>query len=142
MQTFRRELDLYETPMFKDLMPKTLLVADNSDGAERLGSYAFPPCIVITKGQSLNEFAVSTVSDFITVFQTLMHVARAMNYMHEMGYVHRDIKPGNILRRPGEHDWTLIDFGCSVRIGARLLTYSYCIVLNPENYIFFFSCMG
>jgi serine/threonine protein kinase len=118
VQSFRREADLYASSIFKKLMPATLAVVDNADGSERLGRYVFPPCIVIKKGQSLNEFASSNVADFITIFQTLLHVVRAVKVMHEMGFAHRDIKPGNILRRPGEHDWTLIDFGCAVRIGA------------------------
>lgn len=121
VQSFRREAELYESSIFKKLMPATLAVVDNADGAEHLGRYVFPPCIVIKKGQSLNEFASSNVADFITIFQTLMHVVRAVKVMHDMGYAHRDIKPGNILRRPGEHDWTLIDFGCAARIGAEPL---------------------
>jgi serine/threonine protein kinase len=123
VQSFRREAELYESSTFKKLMPATLAVVDNADGAEHLGRYVFPPCIVIKKGQSLNEFASSNVADFITIFQALMHVVRAVKVMHDMGYAHRDIKPGNILRRPGKHDWTLIDFGCAVRIGT---THCHC----------------
>ena len=36
------------------------------------------------------------------------------------GWVHRDLKPGNILRMPALHSWTLIDFGCSAAAGATL----------------------
>ena len=46
---------------------------------------------------------------------------RALRRLHDFGYAHRDIKPGNILRRPKQHDWTLIDFGCSAPIGMFLL---------------------
>ena len=45
---------------------------------------------------------------------------RALCKLHGFGYAHRDIKPGNILRRPKQHDWTLIDFGCTARIGVPL----------------------
>jgi serine/threonine protein kinase len=50
--------------------------------------------------------------------QALIHTAQALKELHAMGYAHRDLKPGNILRRPKHHDWTLIDFGCAARIGA------------------------
>ena len=133
MQSFRREAELYESSIFKKLMPATLAVVDNADGAEHLGRYVFPPCIVIKKGQSLNEFASSNVADFITIFQTLMHVVRAVKVMHDMGYAHRDIKPGNILRRPGEHDWTLIDFGCAARIGAPPLAMQIVLYVTLCN---------
>jgi hypothetical protein len=29
------------------------------------------------------------------------------------------VQPGNVLRMPALHSWTLIDFGCSSRTGAR-----------------------
>ena len=50
--------------------------------------------------------------------QVLLHAVRALRRLHAFGYAHRDIKPGNILRRPKQHDWTLIDFGCTARTGA------------------------
>jgi serine/threonine protein kinase len=36
-----------------------------------------------------------------------------------VGYVHRDIKPGNIMWLPRQNRWTLIDFGCAARIGEE-----------------------
>jgi serine/threonine protein kinase len=49
--------------------------------------------------------------------QALLVVASKLAVMHAGGWVHRDLKPGNILRMPAMHSWTLIDFGCSARTG-------------------------
>jgi serine/threonine protein kinase len=38
--------------------------------------------------------------------------------MHEAGFVHRDLKPGNVMWLPRENRWTVIDFGCTARIGV------------------------
>lgn len=69
VQAFKREAALYANPAFKDLMPATLAIEDNAGGGERLHSYAFPPCIIIEKGQSLNEWAHANRCDFVTIFQ-------------------------------------------------------------------------
>jgi serine/threonine protein kinase len=48
----------------------------------------------------------------------LCHLATRLKMLHEQGWVHRDLKPGNVLRLPKQHSWTLIDFGCVAQIGA------------------------
>ena len=46
-----------------------------------------------------------------------MHVATRLRDMHAAGYVHRDVKPGNIMLLPRKNSWTVIDFGCTARTG-------------------------
>lgn len=49
-----------------------------------------------------------------------MHIAQKLEQMHASGWVHRDLKPDNILRLPHTHSWTLMDFGSAARTGAVL----------------------
>lgn len=68
-------------------------------------------------------------------FQALSHSVRALQKLHKAGYAHRDLKPGNVLRRPRLHDWTLIDFGCAARIGALPWTHVlYCTHVHVTDH--------
>ncbi|NJM90948.1 MAG: hypothetical protein HC863_01330 [Myxococcales bacterium] len=66
------------------------------------------------------EDAEESEVDMVTIVQTLMHTARRIQKMHDLGWVHRDVKPSNVLRVPRLHTWTLIDFGSAARVGALL----------------------
>eukprot|EP00892_Ulva_mutabilis_P005772 jgi/Ulvmu1/3567/UM167_0001.1 len=117
---FERERELYTESQLKAMMPATLAVLDNANGdIQTPYGYVFPPFVIIECGQSLDEWARDNANkDFITIFQALSHAVRALRKLHDFGYAHRDVKPGNILRRPKQHDWTLIDFGCTALIGS------------------------
>lgn len=49
--------------------------------------------------------------------QILGHVSERIAELHEAGYVHRDLKPGNIMWQPRSYSWVLIDFGISSPLG-------------------------
>ena len=80
--------------------------------------WRFPPFIVVERGESLDEWRARIQPDFPTIVQVLSHVTERVKTMHDLGLIHRDLKPGNVLRRPHKHSWTLIDFGCAAQIGA------------------------
>ena len=50
------------------------------------------------------------------VLQVLGHVSQRIADLHQASYVHRDLKPGNIMWQPRTYTWVLIDFGLVSRI--------------------------
>lgn len=60
--------------------------------------------------------------------QILSSVCQRLKDLHAAGYVHRDLKPSNVMWLPRQNRWTLIDFGCIARIGAKAplnFTFTY-----------------
>ena len=64
--------------------------------------------------------------------QVISHIADRLKDLHASGYVHRDIKPGNIMWLPRKKRWTLIDFGCAARTGEQAPTGFSLFYVAPE----------
>eukprot|EP00892_Ulva_mutabilis_P000884 jgi/Ulvmu1/10797/UM069_0032.1 len=117
---FARELALYSNPTLRAMMPAVSAVQDNSDGrVQDSTGFAFPPFIVVERGESLDEWVHRVAPDFVTSMFVLCHVTKRLQLLHSAGLCHRDLKPANILWRPTANAWTLIDFGCAESIGAE-----------------------
>lgn len=51
------------------------------------------------------------------LMQVLAIVAAHVAEVHRAGYVHRNVKPANVLWLPREARWALVDYGCAAHIG-------------------------
>jgi len=67
-------------------------------------------------GRNLEELVSSTsLPQLVAIFGK---VAEGLQSLHQLGWVHADIKPNNILVCPETQDVRIIDFGQSCRIGT------------------------
>ena len=65
--------------------------------------------------------AIPRVKSLDTIWPWMIQVLRALDYIHSQGWLHRDMKPGNILvdmKSDSERSTRLIDLGVASRIGA------------------------
>lgn len=54
--------------------------------------------------------------------QVLVHIGLRIASLHDAGFAHRDLKPGNLMWQQRTFNWVLIDFGLAAKLGeeARL----------------------
>jgi serine/threonine protein kinase len=52
------------------------------------------------------------------IYDPLRNIAQRMAEYHAARYVHRDLKPGNVMWLPRTNRWTVIEFGCAARRGC------------------------
>lgn len=112
-----RQSDVYKTMFATEvelglrMHHKNIVHVLNADLNEPSGAYLVMEYI---NGVSLdNHERDDTLLPIHTVLSVVEQVANALRYAAELGIVHRDVKPGNIIMRP-DGVAKLADFGCAV----------------------------
>jgi serine/threonine protein kinase len=66
------------------------------------------------EGQTLEqELATAGVFAEIEIWQLLQQLLPVLQFVHDHQVIHRDIKPANIIRRRGDRQLVLVDFGAA-----------------------------
>ena len=81
-------------------------------------------------GPNLNKWAKKISPEMKVNFaiEMVRHVLPSLKKIHDLGYSHGDIKPGNICARKshdGSFQFTLIDLGMSARLAQLGCTYNF-----------------
>ncbi|HEY9895040.1 MAG TPA: CHASE2 domain-containing protein [Candidatus Sericytochromatia bacterium] len=73
------------------------------------------------EGQPLSdELAAEKRIEEATVIALLLDVLEVMTFVHQNNVIHRDIKPGNLIRRQRDGRFVLIDFGAVKEIQTQI----------------------
>ena len=56
------------------------------------------------------------------VMQMLLEILSILEFVHQEGVIHRDIKPDNIIRRAADYKLVLVDFGAVKQLRSPLVT--------------------
>jgi serine/threonine protein kinase, bacterial len=95
------------------------------------------------EGHTLSEELVSEETwNESQIIQLLYEVLTVLEFVHQQGVIHRDIKPDNIIRRRGNHKLVLVDFGAVKQLRASgsypsqtVLGHSATVAIGTPGYM-------
>jgi Protein tyrosine and serine/threonine kinase len=120
---FEHERAMYmDRDLHAALPPVTEMRSNEHRAIVGARGFVFPPFIVTDHGESLDTW-IRKRSDpgFAATVRVLRDIAGQLKGLHAQNLVHRNLNPESILWRPKHHTWSLADFGCADRAGARRL---------------------
>ena len=102
------------------------------DGHTLPNGMPMPSYIVMKKGIGMHEWIRTRQPPPLMGIWMLGELCNQVAIMHARGFVHRDIKPPNVLWLQEANSWRLIDFGSTVRAG-EVVTPEYTLRFAPPE---------
>jgi hypothetical protein len=117
---FLLEIGFCENSAFRQCLPELAYATDNEDGrvVSRSG-YRFPPFLVLDRGVTLVDW-LHVKRNPSAVLGMAIDVLELLEHLHSSGFVHRDLKPDNLIFILHTQQWRLLDFGITATAGANL----------------------
>lgn len=108
---WHKNMFLTEVELGQKLLHKNIVHVFNADMNEKSGAYLV---MEFVNGVSLDRHEYSdNLLPIKTVLSVIEQIANALSYAADIGIVHRDVKPANIILMPNGTA-KLTDFGCAV----------------------------
>ena len=116
---FESETALYSHPELRRTLPTAVRANANEGGALRSrGGLPFPPYLVLARGMTLLTWNAEE-RGFGAVMSMFESLVELLAVLHAAGFVHRDLKPDNVLLLLDSQRWRLLDFGIMAAAGAH-----------------------
>ena len=123
---FRREAEAVSSLVHSHIMPIYEV------GSDEAGTPFFSMKLAV--GGSLHQLREKYRGRWRQIAELMEKISKAIHHAHEMGILHRDLKPGNILFTEDQEP-LITDFGLAKALtGSDDLTQS-CAVLGTPNYV-------
>jgi serine/threonine protein kinase len=118
MQDFLLERSFYQNETFRHCLPEVVQASENGNGCliSRSG-FRFPPFLALDRGVTLNAWMTSQRGPS-SVLAMIAEVLELLVLLHSSSYVHRDLKPDNLLLVLHTQKWKLMDFGIATASGV------------------------
>ncbi|AFY43032.1 serine/threonine protein kinase [Nostoc sp. PCC 7107] len=112
---FQNEADTLERLGYHDQIPRLLAYFDENQEFFLVQEYieGHPLTNELISGQRWSEGQV---------LQMLQEVLGILEFVHQQGVIHRDIKPDNIIRRSSDNKLVLVDFGAVKQLSSSMVT--------------------
>lgn len=88
----------------------------------------------LIEGKTLDQWRLLETPDYRAVAKLVSKIARALHVAHQVGIVHRDIKPGNIIV-DAKQEPHITDFGLAQHQGGQRSAFKPGQVVGTENYM-------
>jgi len=106
-------------PRFRDFLSAQCSV--RYDYVDGLPLSAYAECTSVSSSSSRSKSKPTLSLD--ERVRVLQQVAAALAFLHANNYVHRDVKPDNVLYNPATQHATLIDFGFAEQVSLPSMPY-------------------
>ncbi|MCC5635293.1 serine/threonine protein kinase [Nostoc sp. CHAB 5844] len=112
---FQNEAETLERLGYHDQIPRLLAYFDENQEFFLVQEYV--------EGHPLtDELIPSQRWSENQVLQMLQEVLGILEFVHQQGVIHRDIKPDNIIRRSSDNKLVLVDFGAVKQLSSSIVT--------------------